>query len=49
MNKKNLPWIIAGLVAVGIGTYFVVRWARNRSGDQQKNTRKFVISRNPNA
>jgi len=49
MNKKNLPWIIAGLVAIGVGTYFVVRWTRNRSGDKQKNERKIVITRNPNA
>jgi hypothetical protein len=43
MNRKYIPWIIAGVVAIGIGTYFIVRRVRRTSKNPQKRNREIVL------
>jgi putative Mn2+ efflux pump MntP len=43
MNKKYIPWIIAGVLVLGIGTYFIVRKVRRTSKNPQKNSREIVL------
>lgn len=44
MNRKYIPWIIAGVVAIGIGTYLIVRKYRRTSKNPQKRDREIVLS-----
>ena len=44
MNKKYIPWIIAGVIIAGITTYFVVRKFRRTSKNPQKKSREITLS-----
>jgi hypothetical protein len=44
MNKKYIPWIIAGVIVAGITTYFIVRKFRRTSKNPQKRNREIVLS-----
>lgn len=42
MKNKNL-WIALTVIAIGVGTYFVVRKAKFKSQDKQKNSRNIQL------
>lgn len=42
MKNKTL-WITLGVVVLGVGTYFLVRKAKFKSNDPQKNDRKVQL------
>lgn len=42
MKNKTL-WIALGVVALGVGGYFLVRRAKFKSDDPQKNNRKIQL------
>lgn len=41
--KNKALWIALGVIVVGVGTYFIVRKARLKSDDPQKNDRNIVL------
>lgn len=42
MKNKTL-WIALGVVVLGVGSYFIIRRARFKSDDPQKNDRKIQL------
>ena len=42
MKNKNL-WIALTVIAIGVGTYFVVRKAKFKSQDKQKDSRNIQL------
>lgn len=44
MNKKYIPWILAGAIAIAVGGYFLHKKLQRKSRSAIKNDRKIVLN-----